>query len=50
MQSQDPNPFLGHINILKTLPTVKIKTENPLTHPDSHQDAAVDLPLLITEQ
>lgn len=50
MQSQDPNLFLGHINILKPLPNVKIKTENPPNHPEPYKDGAVDLPLLMTEQ
>lgn len=44
MESQDPNPFLGHINILKPLPTVEIKTENPLTYPEPYKEGAVDLP------
>lgn len=50
MQSQDPNSSLGEINILKPLPTVKVKTENPLTYPEPYKDGGVDLPLLITEQ
>lgn len=49
MQSQDPKPFLGHINIPKLLPTVKIQTDNSLTYPELYKDRAVDLPLLNTE-
>lgn len=50
MQSQDPNPLFGHINILKLLPTVGIQTENSLTYPEPNKDGAVDLSLVNTEQ